>query len=337
MASRDPELLVPLALRLSRADELAEDLAGRCFEWARAGGTRFDERRSDGFAELYVASVDPVPPIVRLLFSDAVNQLRSALDNAVVLLIEHERGEPLTRDALLKSNFPIRNSEHLYDRAVARAIGELPELAKSHPIGQSIYELQPFRPLEKVREMTRRSGEAHAPHHLRALQEYSNADKHHRLRAVAVGSAMTRSMTGAAHVLETPTELSLGLAISRVAIGSHDVIEAWPYICMERPITGALVPPGAELNDLHRFVSEVALPRLGESVGATRFPPNVDIRTRGMTDSERVASGGLTYAHQREGARFAREAMSAGREVQIPDFYRRSAVRPDTDGGGEGA
>lgn len=324
MESPGSAILSPIALRLGRVDEVAADLADACFDYVTSESVQFDARHDDGYEELYVSSIAPVPPIVSLLVSDALHQIRSALDNAVVLLIEHVRAEALEPEALAKSKFIISERSEWYERSVQRVHGLLPELGPDHPIGEAIFEMQPFRPLERIRRMRQRRADSAPVHHLLALQGYSNADKHHHLRALATGNARVESMTGKAEVFAVPTMLQVGMTLSRTRIGETDYVDTAPYICMERPISGELVPPGAELNELHRYVAEVAINRLAKAADVHGvLPPAVDLRGRGMTDDERLATAGSTYAHDRKGRQFAEEAAGREQEVRVPDLYRR--------------
>jgi hypothetical protein len=324
-----PDRAHSLALRLGRVDDLAMDIARACFQYAASDPLEIDERRDEGVAELYVAAVDPVPPIVSLLFSDAINQLRSSLDNALVLQIEHLRREPLDTEALRSVKFLIYNDSGAYADAIKRTVKRLPELDITEPLGRAMWELQPFQVLENIRGMEMRGGErATGPHHLTVLQEYSNADKHRRLRVSAVANATIRSATGAAELISSSRAWKVGEAVARTPVGSLDVVEIWPYVSIERALTGEIVPPGAELYELHRYVAEVVLPKLLD-IEDDAFAPAIDLRTPKLTTSERMATAGAAYAHKRAGAEFVADAAdilqreaSEGNAVRLPRYYR---------------
>lgn len=319
-----PAHLSPLALRLGRVDELAGDIAMSCFGFVKSNPLELRERRDETRASLFVHSIGEVPPAIGLVFSDAVNQLRSALDNALVLLIEHERGSPLSGRAEQSAQFLIHEDEAKYHQGLKRLVPHLPELAVDAPLGRRMYELQPFRPVESIRQMTTRRAETqHGGHHLRVLQQYSNTDKHRRPHVFAVGNARTVSMTGGASIhAEGVSELAVGQEISSTSVGSNEIIEVMPFVGIRRPIADELVPPGAELNELHRYIAEVALPRLADLPEGVVFLPGVDLRSLHLSEDERAATASGTYAHERHGRAFAMEVFRADLEghgeVQIP-------------------
>lgn len=313
-----PDYLSSVALRLGRVDELAEDIAELCFAFVRSDPLELRERRAGGKASLFVHGIDQVPPAIGLVFSDAINQLRSVLDNALVLVIEMERGVSLTGPAERAAQFLIYDDETKYRTALRRLVAHLPELAVDAPLGKRIYELQPFRPLEQIRQMrTRRSVTAHGGHHLRVLQEYSNADKHRRPHVFAVGNAVTRAATGAVKVgVENVSQLEIGQVVSSTSLGASGVVEIWPFVGVHRTLADELVPPGAELCELHRYMAEIALPRLAGLPEGAVFPPGVDLRSLRISDAERVATAESTYAHERLGFRFALEMRQVELDAQ---------------------
>lgn len=323
-----PTYLASLTLRLGRVDELAEDIAELCFGFARSNPLELRERREAGRASLVVHSIQSVPPVIGLVFSDAINQLRSTLDNALVLLIEQGRGDSLSGRAERAAQFLIHEDEAKYAAALKRMLPVLPELAIDAPLGRRMFDLQPFRPLETIRQMkTRRSDTGNGGHHLRVLQEYSNSDKHRRPHVLAVGNAKTRSTTGAAEVhTQDVSELAIGQEVSSTQIGSNEIVEVWPFVGVRRPLGTELVPPGAELNELHRYLAEVALPRLADLPDGVAFPPKVDLRSLRLSELERAVTAAPGYAHDRLGRRFSMEvvhneldALRRGKsDVQIP-------------------
>jgi|GEM_PF-4075598 len=313
-----PAHLASLALRLGRVDELVADIAHACFAFVRSNPVEMRERRRGDTAELFVHAVDPVPPIIGLAFSDAVNQMRSTLDNALVLLLEQERREPLTGRAERAAKFLIHEKEAEYYNTLKPMLRHLPELAPDQPLGLRMFEMQPFRPLERIRQMRVRSGngDTHGGHHLRVLQAYSNADKHRRPHIFTVGNAALASTMGAASFHTAPlAELVEGQVISSTRDKKIDVIEFWPFVGVRRPDVGELVPPGAELDELHRYLGQVALPRLAGLPQGSFFPPQVDLRSLGRTEQERVATASPSYAHARLGLHFGLEVQRHEREL----------------------
>ena len=76
-----PPDLVPVALRLARADEAVFEIADISSLWSMAGPLEMEQRRNGDRSTSVLTGIRPVPPRLWLLFSEAINHLRAAIDN----------------------------------------------------------------------------------------------------------------------------------------------------------------------------------------------------------------------------------------------------------------
>lgn len=103
-----PVGLESVALRLARADQLIYELARGAFGWS-SGDTPIDlgyEWVCPHRLNLVVRGVREIPPILPMLFSEAVNHLRAAIDNTVFYLVGQAHGGPLPQGKSWRSPCP---------------------------------------------------------------------------------------------------------------------------------------------------------------------------------------------------------------------------------------
>lgn len=152
-----PDELVPVAFRLARADTVAGELGDVCLSWSRGDDDNgplelVQVARELGFLDLDVKSIRPVPPIAAMLFSEAINHLRSALDNVVYYLAEQANGHAFTSQEASLVQFFIRSDQAAYDKKVAELASKrgLSQLAPGHLLGDRMRALQPFNDARTV-------------------------------------------------------------------------------------------------------------------------------------------------------------------------------------------
>ncbi|KUG52950.1 hypothetical protein AVL61_12050 [Kocuria rosea subsp. polaris] len=182
------ESLHHVALRVGRADELGLQAVHDSHLWPRQGPVELVSRVDDQAKSLMLRSVAPVPPRISLLFSEAVHQLRAALDNVVFNLASETVPGPMTEKQVKAASFPIARDDAalrgwtkrmrrdglpgLTDGALSDRIACLQSFVD---FGRQIESVIPWlgqmlgMPLDRV-------------HALMLLQEYSNQDKHRTLR-----------------------------------------------------------------------------------------------------------------------------------------------------------
>lgn len=184
-----PDAYLPIAFKLARADELAWELFSLVFDrYARQGPIQFKARLEGEREYVTVDSVKPIPPVVPLVFGDAINQLRSSLDHALLALIEQARGHQLPEEQARTLMFPITATESAFTRDMKRSGRVVPELATDTPLYKAIATLQPWHDNQQefLAELPTPPFATSLPpsdpiHPLVLLQRYSNYDKHRRI------------------------------------------------------------------------------------------------------------------------------------------------------------
>jgi hypothetical protein len=251
-----PTELAPVALRLARADELEYELGNLCLEWSRDAFDFEQVRNSKGLLDAVVSRVRPAPPAMSMLFSEAANHIRAAVDNVVFYLVEQARGSALPPDQARKVAMPIgQSASDLVNWANSRR-GLIPELDVGSSLYTRIESLQPYRSLAVVPAISADLAllmgvtDLHGVHPLLLLQGYSNEDKHRMIRPVAWRSVVTRS---------DKSFFGQNLQMRPVAVGdvlSEDVPEGRPVmletqtaIHIQRPDSQVWVAPGGAISD----------------------------------------------------------------------------------------
>ena len=78
-----PDDLTSCALRLARADALAEQVGMLAATWSRAIPYRLVQERRDDVYQVLPVEARPVPPLTSLYFSEGINHVRSSLENVL--------------------------------------------------------------------------------------------------------------------------------------------------------------------------------------------------------------------------------------------------------------
>ncbi|WP_157749260.1 hypothetical protein [Jatrophihabitans sp. GAS493] len=300
-----PDSLVPVAYKLARADELAWEIFTIAIGWSSKGPLHLESRIANGREFVHLRGIDPIPPILSLVLGDAINQLRSTLDHAVLALIEDFRQESIPESVAHRVNFPIYEDREKFDRWVQRA--PLAEMAPDAEIGHRIFQLQPFNDLHETHfVMSRTNADSRHPgpgdHPLLLLQAYSNNDKHRRLVLSAARNVVTTSSVSFDQIEQhTPEdgELVAGTDLYSVRAGTTAVLDLNPYAAIRRPTTGSWQPPGREIWLLHSYLAERALPILSTGTTDHSIPPQIDLRGPEIDPYQRLREAGRTYAFQR--------------------------------------
>ena len=336
-ADRHPDMswipigLEDVALRLARADEATYEIIQLSIDWARAGETGpILVRQAEvepGILELVVDKVRPVPPLIGLLFSEAIHHLRAAIDNTVFYLVGGA-GE-IDPKVAHQIAFPIFPDPEGLDRWFDRTAGARLILAEHSTLASRIGDLQPFKSNDSIPAVSEALAElmgvdAAREHPLLLLQAYSNEDKHRSIRTGAGRSLVQRDDEPFLKSDRTMRPVTRGDVLARTPIGQPVVVDANTAVHIERPKGKTWVSPGRELSQLRDYVSTVAIPTLvsGKS-RLNAFPPHVDLNDNGLSGRERIDRGQWQNAHARaqQGSRQAfLEAMSS--PPHIPPITR---------------
>lgn len=246
---------------------------------------------------MVVKSVRPVPPEASLLFSEAVNHLRAAVDNVVWHLVEDEG--PVSGSLGSRVSMPITETQDALDQWGAK-VRKIPALGSDTKLGRRIRALQPFVDVESgipslgsvLAGLIRVDVES--AHPLRLLQAYSNGDKH---RSIRLAAGRTFSSTDASPLAEqdlAPRELKAGDPLGPLRPwGQLAVVETNTAIMVQRPEPfSSWVNPVKELNAMRRHISQVVLPILltGLEMPAG-LPPVIDVTDNGRSGRERLIDG----------------------------------------------
>lgn len=311
-------------MRIARADECAYGIAELAAQWSLSGPLDLVQiRRGDRYT-VQVRGIRPIPPRIYLLFSEAVNHLRAALDNVVWHLVETEQG-PVTGRAALLVNLPIVNDEAGFIGWQNKRVGAgLTAFASTGEIARRIRELQPFVDLSVGIPSLRQElaslmdTPVELAHPLKLLQSYSNDDKHRTIRVT-----VPRSSGGRVDQF-TPqsrrfVELNVGDVVAEGVWGEYAELEHSPGVQVQRPVPyAAFVTPAQEISRLAAYVAHVAVPRLLTGSAAPEpLPLEVDLDDSGLTDLQRLQAGGHEPAGERFTSRMTQLYLEAsGRPVQ---------------------
>jgi hypothetical protein len=301
-----PAGLEGVALRLARADEATYKIIELSIAWARQGehGPISVHQREvePGIVELVVDKVWPVPPLIAMLFSEAIHHLRAAIDNTVFHLLGASEVDPKLAHQIA---FPITPDEPALDRWFQRTAGAKLILADYPTLASRIRRLQPFESSESIAAVSDAlaalMGVSTAKAHpLLLLQGYSNEDKHRSIRTGAGRSVVHRDDEPFLTSDRTMRPISPGDVLARAPIGRTVFVDANSAVHIQRPGGAHWVSPGRELDHLREYVSCVAIPTLitGEP-RPNAFPPEIDLGDNGLSDRERIKSGQWPSAEMR--------------------------------------
>lgn len=325
-----PAELMPVALRLARADELEYELANLCLEWSRRA-LDFDQVRNDaGLLDLVVSAIRPIPPAIPMLISEIANHLRAAADNVVFHLVEQARGSALPPEQARKVAMPILPSAADLTKWANRRAKQVPELGAGTPLYARIESLQPYRSLAVVTslpvELATMIGVAdlNGVHPLLLLQGYSNEDKHRMIRPALCRGVVTRDDQPFMTQNLEWREVQVGDIVSGdVREGDRVEVASRTAVFIQRPDSQVWAGPGSELSQIHGFVADVLIPTLVTGAPASpTLPRQVDLSDNGETDEQRIRTGREESAHSRAGREAVAQLIaddSPPRIVPLPD------------------
>jgi hypothetical protein len=297
-------------------------------KWSLEGPLDLQQVRRGDEVDMVLRGIRPIPPLVPLLFSEAINHLRAAMDNTVWYLVDREHG-PLNGFAARQVAMPIMTKEKTLDDWVKkRQAAGFSALGPNTVLGKRIRSLQPFSDSatsipSKTPLLAHLLGEeVEDVHPLRLLQEYSNADKHRSIRVAVARTTSSRHDEPFMGQDRTFKELRVGDVLARTTWGNLVMFDSSTAAIVERPEPfNAPVSPVKELSLLNRYVSQVAIPVLVTGLQQPRsLPPSVDLGDNGRSDHERLCDGRWDDAEARLAPVIAeRFAEAMNRVAQIPD------------------
>lgn len=296
-------------MRLARVDEAAFEIAQLARAWSSEGAGPLKIvgiKHPDGSIVYVVDAIRPIPPLVPMLFSEAINHLRSCMDNTLFHLVEAERGVVLSEVEAKRIAMPIHENESKLTKWLQDNDKKgLPELGADSLLGRRLRVLQPYVDPERILSMSEElagmlgiSPVRDAP--LTLLQQYSNQDKHR----VPITAAQRTSViegggpfVGSDHLMEPRSE---GDTVGSAAPGERGEIETNSAVCVQRPTSGAWVGPAREVSNLRRHVADFVLPTLVKGFALpSSLPPHLDLSGNGKLDRVRIEEGEWTPGDER--------------------------------------
>ncbi|QKE85151.1 hypothetical protein [Arthrobacter sp. NEB 688] len=302
-----PEDLEGVALRLARVDQSAFEIGDLAMRWSMHPPVELRQlRRRNGEAELVVSEIHQVPPLLWLLFSEAISHLRASLDNVLwyIVSLEHEE---ISDSVARRVAMPIHRDAHSLSRWLkARVEDGLHVFREDGPVAKRLRELQPFAttpariPSNNPTLAAMLGCEVEDAHPLLLLQGYSNDDKHRAIRI-----AVERERGGPTD--QSPSdqgwfrELKVGDVVSTTRWGEPLVYESSAAALVERPSPySALVAPATEVALLHGWVATVAVPYLVQGTPhLTGLPYQVELSDSAGSNRDRLLAGGGVSALER--------------------------------------
>jgi len=301
-----PAELVPVALRLARADELEYQLGWECLYWSLHALEMKQVRRANGLIDVVVERVRPIPPLISMLFSEVINHLRAAIDNVVFHIVESLRGAPLPSDAASLVAMPIQQSGAGLSAWSNRRKRAVPELDTGTDLYDRIEKLQPYKSPAVATAISadfeRFVGKMnlHGVHPLTLLQRYSNDDKHRAIRLAAARTITSGQGPGQYNITAEPVDAGFVIADGRD--GTPREIDPRSVVHVQRPGSTIWVAPGMELAQIHTYVADVVIPTLLTGAPASpSLPRQLRLDDSGETVDERIRAGGGEPADKRVG------------------------------------
>jgi len=302
-----PEPLAPVVARLARVDDCIYEIGDLSGQWSLDALDLEQRRRRDGRYRVVVVAVRPIPPVISLLFSEAINHLRSILDNAVWHIVAKAMG-PLDDQAARKVAMPIYEEVTKFDDWAKRIRGRVPELGdETRAAYQRVSSLQPFASGARVASISPTLAavmdvKAEEVHPLLLLQAYSNLDKH---RSIAMMSGQTIFLNeGLPLGVQDRSfrRLGVGTILAEGTWGTAEVAGSQAAVLVERPSPWeAAVSPATEAALLRDWVRLHALPILvtGSAEVAAALPVTIELGDDGRSLSERITKISRPSGRQR--------------------------------------
>ncbi|KAF0835710.1 hypothetical protein [Nocardia caishijiensis] len=304
-----PTELDPVAFRLARADHAIEQIAVLCAAWSQHGVTPAQIERSEGTVDVEIEAIRPIPPAIAMLFSEAINHMRSAIENTLFYVVESAHEGQLTEKQARCIQMPIKDDQAAMDKWHRENGKIVSEFAAGAAIGKRVASLQPFNDPARIPSIGEDLAELMGvtpdfENPLKLMQEYSNTDKHRGIRLCLAKMIVDREDQPFIGQDHTMRPVCVGDRVMQIPVGVPIIASFTAIIGVERPSGAAFVSPAAELNRLLRHVCDVVIPMLVKGIVLTRsLPPHIDLGDTGQSSRKRLQSGGWEYAHAREGAR----------------------------------
>ncbi len=304
-----PEDLDSVALRLARVDGLVFELGQLAMNWSQNDPLELAPVETQpNQLDLTVEAVRPIPPMMSLMFSEAVHHLRAAIENTVYYTVETGRGAPLSEKQANAVAMPVsKDAAGFEDWQKQRVQRGVPELGPGTTLGTRIQKLQPYADSaagmgstsQRFAELT--GTQMVVEHPMVLLQRYSNLDKHRALRVAAAQGIVDDINAPLGSNNRALRTLTVGDVLISCPLGTPVVVDVWPVVAIQRPTSQVWVAPVPELDNLHWYVSNIAIPSLLLHVipPPPAMPPGIDLGDTGQRPRQRMESAGQAVARER--------------------------------------
>ncbi len=302
-----PSGLEPVAFRLARADQIAYEIGPLMMSWSQQALDLAQIETAPGTAELTVMGIRPIPPQISLLFSEAIHQLRAAVENTLFHLVEQERGAPLTEQEATRVEMPVRDDAASFLKWQKDRVGKVPELGPGTKLGNRIESLQPYTDvkatipsLSSQLEYLSRVPAEHE-HAMTLLQRYSNLDKHRLLRIAAGRAIVQQSDVPFWSSNRKLRSIEIGEVLATGRLGDPVAVDVHPVVALQRPDSDVWIAPLAEFDGIYWHISNLVIPTLIKGFIPTTpaLPTEIDLSDTGLDPTERIRAGGWETAHSR--------------------------------------
>lgn len=333
-----PAELRPVAMRIARASECAYAIGRIAGEWSFNGPVEIEQVSLEGGRyAARIRSIRPIPPRVLLLFSEAINHLRAALDNTIWHLVGTEQEVPAK--AATSVSMPIHGTEESFDEWINPRVKKgLTAFGPNSSLSRRVRSVQPFVDQtssihDSGEDTTKLTGTpVEEGHPLTLLQAYSNQDKHRSIRL-----ATAQGMGGDTRQEWTETRpfiaLEAGNTLYEGVLGQPVEYTLATAILIARPAPfAAFVSPANEISQLASYVARTALPQLVTGLSLpTALPLGVDLDDSGLTELERLQQGDHRSAQEQLAAWSVEKFLAADARPPRPPHFGMDG----TDAGGD--
>lgn len=319
-----PEHQRHLLYTLAHVDSVIEHLAGTLYDYLRAGPLEFENRATAGRDDMLVKAIAPIPEAVPRLASDALNQLRSAMEHALFAEVVQLTGRDLTPEEAQAIEMPVtKDPKALSDWFKHKRRRTLDVLQESGVLNGRIAALQPHEAKDKQ------------SHPLRVLAEHTNHSKHRTpaVAAVRLGTIIPDYVVPnfvIAGEYEDDSPLNVGDVLASGPAGIPVPMSVWPKLGIRRPHTGEWKVLLHELGQLETWVRSEALPLI--IVGTTHvdpIPPQLNIDRGYATYAKARAEASAVPAVERHLLRIKgqglRDDLPGVLKQKLPETPRETA------------
>lgn len=309
-----PEHQRHLLYTFAHIDSVIDQLGNVLHDFLQAGPLDFENRLTDEREEVLIRAIAPIPESVPRLASDALNQMRSAVEHALFAEVEHLTGRKLEPEEAQAIEMPVtKEPKALADWFRHRRRRTLPVIQSSGVLGGRIAVLQPHEAADEQ------------SHLLKVLAEHTNLSKHRMpaVAAVRLGTIVPDYPVPGlviAGEYEDDSPLDVGDVLLSVPAGVRVPMNIWPKLGIRRPHTGEWIVLIHELRQLETWVRTEAIPLI--IMGTTDvnpIPPHLDITRGYATYADARAEAKTVPAGERHQLRIA----GKGVREDLPGVFRQ--------------